>query len=69
MNRRSSDDSHYPCSGFGGQVILIAVRSPPHRRHRKETLTVRDTFYCGQVAAPSKLMIDCAGSVGTMGRR
>ncbi len=27
------------------------------------------TSYCGQVAAASKLMIDCAGSVGTIGRR
>ena len=25
--------------------------------------------YCGQVAAPSTLMIDCPGSVGTIGRR
>jgi len=27
------------------------------------------TRYCGQVAAPSKLMIVCDGSVGTSGRR
>ena len=27
------------------------------------------TSYCGQVAAPSKLMIDCPGAVGISGRR